>query len=141
MKRIYIYRSVHLYMFVFASTCIYIYIYIYNRHTYIYAAQSARECRIHRFHCYRGVRPSNEYPIYDSKLSDGEVPVLELSGMWSTLSLPLVPGSLWPSVISPDSVLFIGKKNCLTFKQCANKWLILINWIVRYRIVWSFNCM
>ena len=37
----------------------------------------------------------NECPGYDTKLSDGEVPVtLELWGTWSTRSLPLLPGSL-----------------------------------------------
>ena len=37
----------------------------------------------------------NECPGYDTKQSDGEVPVmLELWGMWSTPSLPLLPGPL-----------------------------------------------
>ena len=31
---------------------------------------------------------------YDIKPSDGEVPVLELSGMWSTPLLVLLPGPL-----------------------------------------------
>ena len=51
----------------------------------------------------------NEYPGYDSKQSDGEVPVmLELGGMWSTSSLPLLPGSLWPGVVAPDRALSMG---------------------------------
>ena len=48
-------------------------------------------CRIHRMLLYIGVRPSG----YDTKQSDVEVSVmLELWGMQSTLSLPLLPGSL-----------------------------------------------
>ena len=40
---------------------------------------------------------------YDTKQSDGEVPVmLELWGMQSTSSLPLLPGPFWPGVIAPD---------------------------------------
>ena len=38
----------------------------------------------------RGVRIPNECPEYDTKLSDGEVPVMK-----STPSLPSLPGSLW----------------------------------------------
>ena len=47
--------------------------------------------------------PSNECPEYDIKQSDGEDPVmLELWGMPSTSSLPLLPGPLWPGVVAPD---------------------------------------
>ena len=43
---------------------------------------------------------------YDTKQSDDEAPVmLELWGMWSTPSLPLLPGPLWPGVVVPDRVL------------------------------------
>ena len=68
------------------------------------------DCRIHRLHLCRGVRPPpNECPEYDTKQSDGEVPViLELWGMWSTPSLPLTPGPLWPGVVVPNRVLFMG---------------------------------
>ena len=39
----------------------------------------------------------NKGPEYDTKQSDGEVPVmLDILEMRSTLSLPLLPGSLWP---------------------------------------------
>ena len=42
-------------------------------------------------------------PGYDIKLSDGEVPVmLEPWGMWSTPSLPSLPGALWTGVVAPD---------------------------------------
>ena len=62
------------------------------------------DCRIHRLRLCRGVRPPhNECPGYDTKQSDGEVPaVLEIWGMRSTPSLPLLPGPLWPGVIAPD---------------------------------------
>ena len=65
-------------------------------------------CRIHRLHLCRGVRPSppNEYPGYDTKQSNGEVPVmLELWGMWSTPLLLWLPGPFWPGVVAPDRVL------------------------------------
>ena len=39
----------------------------------------------------RGKTLPNEYPGYDTKLSDGEAPVQELWEMWSTSSLPLLP--------------------------------------------------
>ena len=53
----------------------------------------------------------NECPRYDTKQSDGEVPVmLRLWGMQSTTLLPLLPGPLWPGMVAPDRVLSIGKK-------------------------------
>ena len=52
--------------------------------------------------------------------------MLDVWGMWSTLSLPLLPVPLWPGVVVPDRVLCTGQiKLFLTFKLCANKWLIL----------------
>ena len=41
---------------------------------------------------------------YDIKSSDGE-----LWGMWSMPSLSLPPGSLWPRVVAPDRVTYIGQ--------------------------------
>ena len=35
--------------------------------------------------------------------------MLELWVMWSTLSLLLLPGPLWPRVVAPDSVLSMGQ--------------------------------
>ena len=65
-------------------------------------------CTIHWLHLCRGVRTPlpNECPGYDTKQSDGEVPVM--LGPWeirSTPSLPLLPGPLWPDVVAPDRVL------------------------------------
>ena len=60
-------------------------------------------CRILQLLLCRGVRPPNECPGYDTKQSDGEVPVmLELWGMQSTPLLPSLPGPLWPRVVAPD---------------------------------------
>ena len=68
-------------------------------------------CGIHQLHLCREVRPPLPYecPGYDSKQSDVEVPVmLELWGMQSTLSLPLLPGSLWPGMVAPNRALPMG---------------------------------
>ena len=46
---------------------------------------------------------------YDTKQSDAEVPVmLELWGMWSTPSMPLLPGPLWPGMVAHDRALSMG---------------------------------
>ena len=65
-------------------------------------------CRIHWLHLCRGVRPPspNEYPGHDTKQSDGEVQVMH--GIWSTPSLSLLPGPLWPEVVAPDRALSVG---------------------------------
>ena len=45
----------------------------------------------------------NKCPRYDTKQSDGEVPVmLELWGMQSIPSLPLLPDPLWPGMVASD---------------------------------------
>ena len=63
---------------------------------------------------------SNECPLYDTKQSDGEAPVmLELWEMQSTPLLPSLPGPLWPGVIAPiygpnrTKLCTYGKLNCL----------------------------
>ena len=54
----------------------------------------------------RTVRSPNECSGYDTKQSDGEVPVmLELYEMQSTPSLSSLPGPLWSGVVAPDRVL------------------------------------
>ena len=58
----------------------------------------------------------NECPVYDTKQSDGEVPVmLELWEMWSTHSLPSFPDPVCPGVVVPDRILSMGQieLNCL----------------------------
>ena len=53
--------------------------------------------------------PHNECPVYDTKQSDGEVPVmLVLLGMWNTPSLPLLPGPHWPGMVALDTALSMG---------------------------------
>ncbi len=52
----------------------------------------------------------NEGPRYDTKQSDGEVPVmLDIWGMQSTPSLPLLPDPLWPGMVAPDRTLSMGQ--------------------------------
>ena len=68
-------------------------------------------CRIHLLLLCRGLRyaPPNTYPESHTKQSDGEVPVmLEFGRMWSSPSLPLLPGPLLSGVVAPDRVLTIG---------------------------------
>ena len=69
------------------------------------------DCRIHRLHHSRSVRPShNEGPGYDTKQSDCEVPImLELWGIRSTPSLPSPQGPLWPRLVAQDRVLSVGQ--------------------------------
>ena len=89
-------------------------------------------CRTHQLHLYRGLRPHpthNKGLEYDTKQSDGEVPVM--LGLWemrNTPSLPLLPGSLWPRVVAPDRALSMGyiEPNCP----------LMLNWIVSLRTVW-----
>ena len=48
----------------------------------------------------------NDCHGYDTKQSDGEVPVmLELCEMRSTTSLPSHPGPLWPGAVTLNSIL------------------------------------
>ena len=69
----------------------------------------------------RNKTPPHENPAYDTKLSDGKAPVLELWEMKSTPSLPLLIDSLSPIVVVPVTVLSMGQIklfNYLTvFKQ------------------------
>ena len=72
-------------------------------------AQLARAVEYTNCTSAEGEDPPPESPGYDTKQSDGEVPVMqELWGMWSTLSLPLLPGSLWPGMVAPDRALSMG---------------------------------
>ena len=87
-------------------------------------------CRIYRLLLCRRVRtlPTNECPVYDTKQSDNEVPVMrELWGMQSIPSLLSLPGPLWPGVVVPDRVRSIGQieLNCV----------LMLNWIIRNRTI------
>ena len=60
-------------------------------------------CRILRLLLCRWLRPSNKCHGYDTKQSDGEVPVmLDLLGMQDTPPLPSLPGQPWLEVVAPD---------------------------------------
>ena len=48
----------------------------------------------------------NEFPVYDTKQSNGVAPVMqELWGMWSTPSLPLLPGPFWPRLVATVTII------------------------------------
>ena len=69
---------------------------------------------------------------YDSKQSDGEVPVmLRLWGMRSTPSLPLL--LLWISVVAPDKGPIYGLNR--TNGILMLNWIVSLNWIVWKRNV------
>ena len=80
-------------------------------HDWIFFSPISWDGRIHWLHLYRVVSPPplNKCPGYDIKWSDGEAPALKIWGMWSTTSLPLLPGPLWPGVVAPDSILYMGQ--------------------------------
>ena len=62
----------------------------------------------------RGKTPPNECPVNDTKQSDCKaLVILELWGMWSTPSLPSLPGQLWIGVVVPDRVLSMGQVELL----------------------------
>ena len=81
-----------------------------------------------------GYDPAIEYPRYDTKQSDGEVPVmLELWGMRSTPSLPSYPGPFWLGVVAPYKALSMG--------QIQLNSVLKLSWIVWNRTVVTFNCV
>ena len=57
------------------------------------------------------------FPEYDIKSSDGKALALEIWGMWSTPSLPLLPGPLWSGVVVLDRVLSMGQIELTVCKQ------------------------
>ena len=120
-KDIYIYLHIYIYIYIYISISVCMYVCMYQSkyfYSYVCIDLSIFEsicpvgwgCRIHWLHLCRGVRPHlNERPGYDTKQSDGEVPVvLEIWGMRSTPSLPLLPGPLWPGVVASDRFLSMG---------------------------------
>ena len=42
-------------------------------------------------------------------------------GMWSTPTLLLLPGALWPRVVTPDWVLSIGQRELFDYSNCEQK--------------------
>ena len=89
-------------------------------------------CRIHRLHLCRGPTPPNKCPRYDTKQSDGEVPLtLDLWEMWSTPSLPSLLGPLWLRMVAPDRVLSMGQKELFWYLNC----ILMLNWAAWNRTV------
>ena len=103
-------------------------------------------------HLSREVRHPNECPDYDTRKFDGEAPVmLELWGMWSTSSLPSLPGPLWAGVVASDRVLSMSQieLNCnytklnylklsvFTFNYVKQKFILILKWIVCNRAVFD----
>ena len=84
-------------------------------------------------------------PRYDIKSSDGEAPAMEIWGMSSTSSLPLLPGPLWPGVLATDRVLSIGQIEQTVCKQMTDVKLRMLcsntrNHLTAYKkITGSFN--
>ena len=61
----------------------------------------------------RMVLPANRNKCleYDIKLPGGnDLVILDLWGIWSTLSLASLPGLLLPGMVAPDRVLSVGQK-------------------------------
>ena len=71
-------------------------------------------------------------PGYDIKPCYGDDPSLNIWRMWRTLSLPLLPGSLWPGVVAPDKFLSIGQVEQTVCKQIADFELWLL-----YTKIWN----
>ena len=68
------------------------------------------------------VRPPQRVSWYDTKQSEGEVPImLGFWGMRSTPSLPSLPGPLCPRMVALDRALSLGQieLNCV----------LMLNWI------------
>ena len=65
--------------------------------------QSAGAVEYTDFFSTEGLDSPNDSLEYDIKQSDGEASVImELWGMQSAHSLPLLPGPLWPRVVTSD---------------------------------------
>ena len=65
----------------------------------------------------------------DIKLFDSEALALEIWGMWSNPSLPLLLGSFWPRVGTLDRVLPMGQIEQTVCKQMTDikLWLLCSN--------------
>ena len=82
---------------------IYIYIYVFETKINPNIVQSDRAVEYTGCISTEEQDPPNEFPGYDTKQSDGEVPVmLELWQMPSTPSLPSLIDPLWPGGVAPD---------------------------------------
>ena len=96
----------------------------------------SRGYQIHWVHLSRGVRPPNECPAYDTKQSDGEVPVmLGFGGMRRTPSLSLLPGPLWPGVVAPHKRPIYGLNRTKSILMLNR--IVWLNWIAGNRNVFD----
>ena len=96
-------------------------------------AQLFGGCSIHWLHLCRGVKtpPPTSVLVMTLNHQMASLKSVELRGIHSTLSLPLLPGPLLPRVVEPDRVLSMGQTE-VWHLNCPNKWLLL-NWTVRNR--------
>ena len=69
----------------------------------------------------------NECPGYDIKPSDNDTAALEIWGMRSIPSLPLLTGPLWLGMVVPDRVLSMGQIELFD-------WFDLVCWVL-----WCIN--
>ena len=90
-------------------------------------------CTIHwLLLCWEVRHTHNEFPGYDTKEFDGEVPVmLELRGMLSTSSLTSLPGPLESEEAASERV----QSMCQIRLNC----IVMLNWIVWNRTVLTFK--
>ena len=100
---------------------------------YVSVAQSAGAVEYTDYISAEGLDPyPNECPGYDTKQSDGEVPLrLELWGMRSTPSLLSLRGPHWLGVVAPDRVL--------SRDQIELNCILMLNWIAWNRTVLTFK--
>ena len=139
---------------------------LFHRLFFVITGPGSWSYGIHWLLLCRGVSPPpHECPGYGTKQSDREAPVMvELWGIRCTPSLSSPPGSLWPGVVAPDRVLFMGqielncvlmlnliawnitvftsklrtsaKLNCLKWNCCC-----MLNWTVWNWTILKFNCV
>ena len=82
----------------------------------IYLCPVGRSHRIH-YNTAEWQDSSNEYPVYDTKQSDGEASeLLELLGIRSVSSLLSLPSPLLPGVVTPDRFYIYGSNR---IKLCS----------------------
>ena len=88
-------------------------------------------CRLHQLLLCRREQLPNESPGYDTKQSDGEVPVMLVLWGNAEYTLPSLPYSLWPGVVAPDRVLSLGKLEL--------NWVIILNCIAWNETVLTYK--
>ena len=128
-------------------------------------AQSAGAVEYTECFCAKRQDPATKAcPVYDTKLSNGKVQLmLELWGMQSTPSLPLLPDPLWLRVVAPYKALSMAQielncalmlkwitwnKTVLTFKLCTHAKLncLILNCFytklkcLKKNCFWHWNC-